>query len=56
VYGYPIGEAAEVAVTTVADHLGKGTSLERATFVLRSDDVFDAFQHSLQEYTPDTDT
>jgi O-acetyl-ADP-ribose deacetylase (regulator of RNase III) len=56
VYGYPVREAAEVAITTVADHLARDTSLNRATFVLRSDDVFDAFQHSLQEFTPDTDS
>jgi O-acetyl-ADP-ribose deacetylase (regulator of RNase III) len=55
VYGYPLREAADVAVTTVAEHLGKETSLERATFVLRSDDVFDAFHHSLSRFTPDTD-
>jgi O-acetyl-ADP-ribose deacetylase (regulator of RNase III) len=56
VYGYPVREAAEVAIATVADHLGRDTSLERATFVLRSDDVFDAFQHSLHDFTADTDT
>ena len=56
VYGYPLREAADVAITTVADHLSKETSVERATFVLRSDDVFDAFQHSLHGLTPRIDT
>jgi O-acetyl-ADP-ribose deacetylase (regulator of RNase III) len=55
VYGYPVREAAGIAITTVADHLEEDTSLERATFVLRSDDVFDAFQHSLHELTLDRD-
>jgi hypothetical protein len=37
-----------VAINTVAEHLEKGTNLNRATFVLRSDDVFDAFDGALR--------
>jgi O-acetyl-ADP-ribose deacetylase (regulator of RNase III) len=43
VYGYPLEEGARVAVGTVRAHLDGPTSLTRATFVLLSGDVFDAF-------------
>jgi O-acetyl-ADP-ribose deacetylase (regulator of RNase III) len=39
VYGYPLAEAAGIAVATVAEGLGGGTSLVRATFVLRADTI-----------------
>jgi O-acetyl-ADP-ribose deacetylase len=48
VYGYPLAEGADVAINTVAEHLEKETNLTRATFVLRSDDVFDAFDGALR--------
>ncbi len=35
-YGYPVAEAAGIAVRTVADHLASGTSLRLAIFVLFS--------------------
>ncbi len=47
VYGYPIEEAAEVALTTVRDALAGETTLERATFVLFSSDSYDAFARAL---------
>jgi len=35
-YGYPLGAAAEIAVTTVRDHVRSGTSLRHVIFVLFS--------------------
>jgi O-acetyl-ADP-ribose deacetylase (regulator of RNase III) len=47
IYGYPLEEGAAIAVRTVADHLGAPTSIERATFVLRSEDTYKAFAEAL---------
>jgi O-acetyl-ADP-ribose deacetylase (regulator of RNase III) len=47
IYGYPLAEAAEVAVGTVADVLRSDPgSIERATFVLRTQTI-DAFRRAL---------
>lgn len=46
VYGYPVDRAAEVAITATAVALGRATSIERVTFVLFSQRVFDAFEHA----------
>jgi O-acetyl-ADP-ribose deacetylase (regulator of RNase III) len=43
IFGYPVGQAARIAVTTVREAL-PGTSLERATFVLFSADLLEAFR------------
>jgi O-acetyl-ADP-ribose deacetylase (regulator of RNase III) len=48
IYGYPLEEGAAIAVRTVAEHLGGPTTIERATFVLRSEDTFDAFEEALR--------
>ena len=40
IYGYPLREAATIALSTVRDHLAGETILERATFVLFSADTF----------------
>lgn len=37
VYGYPIEQAADIAVKSVADHLKNGSKIEKVTFVLFSD-------------------
>jgi O-acetyl-ADP-ribose deacetylase (regulator of RNase III) len=46
VYGYPVEMAAAVAITTVSEVLAAGTTLERATFVLRPDTI-DAFRQAM---------
>jgi O-acetyl-ADP-ribose deacetylase (regulator of RNase III) len=48
IYGYPLAEGAAIAVRTVAEHLGGPTSVERATFVLRSEDTYRAFEEALR--------
>ncbi len=48
VYGYPLDEGARIALEAVRDYLaGASTGLERATFVLFSDDTFQAFELAL---------
>ncbi|MDB4985698.1 MAG: hypothetical protein JWN04_876 [Myxococcaceae bacterium] len=44
VYGYPLEQAAEIAITTAAIALGRETSIERVIFVLFSERVFSAFE------------
>ncbi len=48
VYGYPLEEAAPVALATVRDHLAGTTTLERATFVLFSADSYEVFERALE--------
>jgi O-acetyl-ADP-ribose deacetylase (regulator of RNase III) len=48
IYGYPLGEGAAIAVRTAAEHLAGPTTIERATFVLRSDDTYRAFEEALR--------
>ena len=51
VYGYPVSEAAAIAIQTVADFLegaGRETTLERVRFVLFSDNVYGAFEQALR--------
>jgi O-acetyl-ADP-ribose deacetylase len=43
VYGYPLGEAARIGLSTARDHLVGETNLERTTFVLYSGDTHEAF-------------
>ena len=43
IYGYPMEEAAEVALSTVAAHLGGRTQLELVTFVLFDRAAYDTF-------------
>ncbi len=45
VYGWPISDAARLAVTTAAGHQPR--SLQQARFVLFSDDAYDAFSAAL---------
>lgn len=46
-FGFPIDAAADVALTTVRDHVRGETGLERATFVLRGD-ALEAFSRRLK--------
>ncbi len=43
-YGYPVAEAAPIAVATVREHLSGKTSLERVTFVLFSEQDLAAYR------------
>lgn len=47
IYGYPMEEAAEVALSTVAAHLAGRTQLDRVTFVLFDRPAYDAFAATL---------
>lgn len=49
VYGYPIGEAAQIAVSTVRSFLGTSSLPERITFFCFSDEVSDAYEKALEE-------
>ena len=53
IYGYPLPAAARIAVRTVAEHLAGDTTIERATFVLRSDEALGAFREALAEMAAD---
>lgn len=48
-YGYPLNEAAAIAVQTVAEHARESISLKQARFVLFSEDDHDAFCQALSE-------
>jgi O-acetyl-ADP-ribose deacetylase len=48
VYGYPVARAAEVALETTSEQLGKHPEIEEVRFVLFSDEHFQAFQ----QHTP----
>ena len=48
IYGYPLDEAARIGLGVARDHLGGATSIERATFVLFSDDTFRVFEAELE--------
>lgn len=47
IYGYPLGEAASIAIRAVAQHAEKTSSLKTVRFVLFSEDVFDIFCKTL---------
>jgi O-acetyl-ADP-ribose deacetylase len=46
-YGYPIPEAARIAVTTVRDFLAKMDEIDKVIFVLWGDDIYDAYRQVL---------
>ena len=48
IYGYPLEEGATIAVGAVADHLRGPTTINRATFVLFSEDTYRAFADALR--------
>jgi O-acetyl-ADP-ribose deacetylase len=47
VYGYPLKEAALVALQTVIDHVKKPTSLQQVMFVLFSNDDYAVYEQAL---------
>ena len=48
VYGYPLDEAAPIALNTVATFLNDATSVSHVRFVLFSNDVYRAFERALR--------
>lgn len=49
VYGYPLDEAAPIALRTVVEHIKKPTSLKEVTFVLFGHDAYSAFERALTQ-------
>lgn len=49
VYGYPLADAARVALSTVAETCGRLPRIKRAVFVLFLPEVMEAFQQALAE-------
>lgn len=47
VYGYPIPEAARIAVETVADDLRNGDGIDLVRFVMFTGETFEAFKQAL---------
>jgi len=48
-YGYPVAEAAHVALRTIAYHLPRSKYVQEVTFVLFDTRTFDAYSHALDE-------
>jgi len=46
-YGYPIQDAAQIAVKTTRNFLATVDKIEKVTFVLWGDDIYDAYHHLL---------
>jgi O-acetyl-ADP-ribose deacetylase (regulator of RNase III) len=49
VYGYPLEEAAPIALGTIIEHIKKPTSLKEVTMVLFGDRAFQAFEKALND-------
>ena len=47
VYGYPLDEAAPIALRTIIDHIKKPTNLQQVMFVLFGGDAYAAFERAL---------
>jgi len=52
IYGYPLEEAAAIALRTVHDHLRGGSGIEQATFVLYSAATLAAFERAIAALEP----
>jgi O-acetyl-ADP-ribose deacetylase len=46
-YGYPIPEAAQIALKTTRDFLATDDSIEKVTFILWGEDIYDAYRQLL---------
>ncbi|MDX1994232.1 MAG: O-acetyl-ADP-ribose deacetylase [bacterium] len=55
IYGYPIAEAAPIALKTVLDFAAEDTSITLIRFVLFTDAVLDAFADALEELSAERD-
>ena len=51
VYGYPVGQASQVAVDTVIEMRGRLAHLEEITFCCFGDDTYEALRHALACHT-----
>jgi O-acetyl-ADP-ribose deacetylase (regulator of RNase III) len=49
IYGYPIPQAAAIAIHAVGNGLARSRNLERAVFVLFGRETMTAFQHALRD-------
>ena len=49
VYGYPLDEAAPIALRTIIQHVQKPTNLQEVIVVLFGDEAFQAFERALKE-------
>src|SRR5260370_41439048 len=47
-YRYPIGDAARIALETTRKFLSKTDKIDKAIFVLATDDIFDVYERLLQ--------
>lgn len=52
IYGYPLDEAARIALETVAECLVGAKVVERATFVLFSEDTYRVFARVVRQLSP----
>ena len=48
-YGYPIDEAAPIALKTVLDHIQRPTELQQVFFVLFSNQIYQAYEQALAQ-------
>ena len=48
-YGYPIPDAAQVALKTTRDFLATNDRIDKVTFVLLGEDVYDAYRQPLEK-------
>jgi O-acetyl-ADP-ribose deacetylase len=46
-YGYPIPEAAQIALKATRDFLATDDSIDKVTFVLWGEDIYDAYRQLL---------
>ena len=49
-YGYPIRHAAHIAVNTTRDFLAIDDAIEKITFVLRDEEICDAYREALAKF------
>lgn len=49
-FGYPVEEAAEIALETVIDYLEKGSEIDLVRFVLYDSNTFDVHQEKLHSF------
>ena len=52
VYGYPLDEAAPIALSTIIAHIQKPTSLKQVTMVLFGDRAYREFEKTLEKLLP----
>jgi O-acetyl-ADP-ribose deacetylase (regulator of RNase III) len=52
VYGYPLEEAAPIALGTIIEHIKKPTSLKQVTMVLFGERAYKAFEEALARQLP----